>query len=101
MARIAESLLHGALGPSPSRPTARHPPGPAPTSVERPPLERLIGGEYWRWVPLAGMWLALGFLIAFSIHVSAMANGRAGGIGRILDATIPDVIVWALVSPAI
>jgi signal transduction histidine kinase len=47
------------------------------------------------------MWLALGILIAFSIHISAIADGRAGGIGRILYTTIPDVITWALVSPAI
>ena len=101
MARTAESLLNGATRLAPSRRPPEQAVAVAPVDTGRPALERLIGGNYWRWVPLAGMWLALGFLIAFSIHVSAIADGRTGGIGRILYATIPDVIVWALVSPAI
>lgn len=101
MARTAESLLNGV----PRLASSARPPEQAvaltPAAPGRPKFERLIGGNYWRWVPLAGMWLALGFLIAFSIHVSGIADGRAGGIGRILYTTIPDVLVWALVSPAI
>jgi hypothetical protein len=101
MARTAESLLHGSLGPVRRGPAAELTAMPAVGGVERPALERLIGGNYWRWVPLAGLWLALAFLIAFGIYVNDVASGRTGGIGRLLYATIPHVTVWMLVSPAI
>ena len=101
MSQAAESLLHVVLGPAPGGPAAGPRAMPAPRCADRPPLERLIDGAYWRWAPLTGIWLALAFLIAFGIYVSETADGSTEGIGRLLYATVPHVGAWALLSPAI
>ena len=67
MSQAAESLLRVALGPAPGGPAAGPRAMPPPGCADRPPLERLIDGAYWRWAPLTGIWLALAFLIAFGI----------------------------------
>jgi two-component system, LytTR family, sensor kinase len=66
-----------------------------------PVVERLIAGQYWRWWPLAGMWAALAFLIAFGVFVSYAGSGRDVSLGWAMYATFPHFLVYALVSPAL
>lgn len=101
MARAANRLFDpGVLAAAARRPagaaaeTAGEPqPAPVPA--------RLIAGEYWRWLPLGGAWIALAFLIAFGIYVSNTGQGLNLSLTRGLYATIPHFIAWTLVSPAL
>lgn len=68
----------------------------------RPPVvDRLIAGMYWRWLPLAGIWLAVAFSVGFGLFVNSQAQGLDVAFGSALMAMIPHYFFWVLVSPAI
>jgi len=66
-----------------------------------PPVERLIAGEYRRWLPVAGLWFAFAFLIAFGIVVNNAVRGGPADLPWALYATVPHFLAWALLSPAL
>lgn len=66
-----------------------------------PVVDRLIAGDYRRWWPLLGAWLAVAFSVGFGLFVNSQAQGRDIAFGSSLMATIPHYLFWALTSPAI
>jgi signal transduction histidine kinase len=64
-------------------------------------VDRLIAGEYRRWIPLLGAWLAIAFSVGFGLFVNYRAQGRDVTFVSALMAMIPHYMVWALASPAI
>ena len=69
--------------------------------VSPPPVERLIAGQYRRWLPVAGLWFAFAFLIAFGIVVNNAVRGGPANLPWALYATVPHFLAWALVSPTL
>lgn len=104
MASRADAVFETAATTS-RTPFAARPPAPdAPASradSRPPPVERLIAGLYWRWLPLAGLWFAFAFLIAFGIVVNNSVRGGPSRLPWALYATVPHFIAWTLVSPAL
>ncbi|MFZ2508118.1 MAG: histidine kinase, partial [Steroidobacteraceae bacterium] len=101
MARTAATLFGRELPHAGARPPAAVLRTPPITHSAAPVVERLIAGEYWRWLPLFGAWSAIGFLIAFGVTVSNTAQGLDSSVARGLYATIPHFLAWTLVSPMI
>jgi hypothetical protein len=69
--------------------------------VQAPVVSRLIAGQYGRWLPLVGGWLALAFLVAFGIYVSRIGSSASLSLGSVLYATLPHFLVYAALSPAL
>ncbi len=104
MASSADALFKAGV-PAMRIPVAEEPStGRAPanrTDAPPPPVERLIAGLYWRWLPVAGLWFAFAFLIAFGIVVNNSVRGGPSSLPWALYATVPHFIAWTLVSPAL
>ncbi len=64
-------------------------------------VDRLIAGQYRRWIPLIAAWLAIAFSVGFGLFVNFRAQGRDVGFISAMMAMIPHYLVWALASPAI
>jgi signal transduction histidine kinase len=93
-AATANRSLFAVRTPGPDAPAAR-------AEAPPPPVDRLIGGLHWRWLPLAGLWFAFAFLIAFGIVVNNSVRGGPVSLPWALHATVPHFIAWTLVSPVL
>ncbi|HXV40719.1 MAG TPA: histidine kinase [Steroidobacteraceae bacterium] len=101
MARAAASVLdHRAAAQPAIMRTGAAGAGPAPLPPP-PAVDRLIAGQYGRWLAVVGLWTALALLVAFGIYVSRIAAGSDLSLGSVLYATVPHFLAYALLSPAL
>lgn len=100
MARAAATFIDAG---DRARPARRSVPAAAAGAgdADPPAVERLIAGRHRRWLPVAGLWFAFAFLIAFGIVVNNTVRGGPANLPWALYATVPHFLAWALVSPAL
>ncbi len=71
----------------------------AAVAAHRSDVERLIGSQHLRWLPLAGTWLAVAFITGFGLYVNFQAQGREATFFAAMMAMIPHYLFWVIVSP--
>jgi len=101
MTRASSTVLDNAAARTAERPALSSPDSVEESLRRRHDVDRLIGDQRQRWIPLTFAWLAVAFSVGFGLFVNFQAQGRDVTFGSTLMAMIPHYLVWILASPPI